>query len=117
MPVDDVAWALAAYRDVDRRLNYGLARSYYDGEQRIALATAKLRSAFGGLFVTFADNLCPAVVDSVADRLEITGFESVDASTGETLFTMGEQDELAKQAWALWRRNQLPANSNEVHHD
>jgi hypothetical protein len=56
---------------------------YYGGEHRLKFATEKFRSTFGFLFREFADNLCPAVVDAVADRLKLTGFVSeVNPLTG-----------------------------------
>ena len=55
-----------------RAPDYALYRAYYDGQHRLAFATDKFRDAFGTILRSFADNLCPTVVDAVADRLEVT---------------------------------------------
>lgn len=67
----------AIQRILDRRDEYALYQAYYDGEHRLAFASDKFKSAFGNLFQAFADNLCPAVIEAVADRLVITGFQTV----------------------------------------
>jgi len=108
----DVKWALNAFRDVELDRDYDYARNYYAGHHPMAFATDKFMSAFGDLFRRFADNLCPAVVDSVADRLQIVGFEAIDAKTGVVL---EGSDELEQQAWAIWRRNKMPLRSIELH--
>jgi hypothetical protein len=61
---------------------YRLFSSYYEGEHRLKFASEKFRGAFGYLFQEFADNLCPAVIDSVVDRLQITGFVLEDEGKG-----------------------------------
>ena len=38
---------------------------------------------FGTLFKAFADNLCPAVVDAKADRLQIGGFSVFPEGTSD----------------------------------
>lgn len=66
----------------ERREGYRLLRSYYGGHQRLLFSTEKWRNAFGPLFATLADNLCAAVVDAAADRLQVTGF-GVEVPTAE----------------------------------
>ncbi len=108
--VDAVSWALKALRDENRLGGYRVARRYYEGEHNLAFATDKYRSVFGRLFSAFADNLCPAVVDAITDRLRITGIgfdEKVD----------GASEELATRAWEIWQRNRMDVRSLEVHHE
>lgn len=122
MPRSDIPWALAEFRDTHRLTRYDLARSYYLGDHRMAFATNRFRSIFGALFQTVADNLCPAVVDSVADRLEIHGVTSNQAVSDERMGAMGRErinisDPLATAAWALWQRNMMPLRATEVHRE
>lgn len=105
---DQLAWALKAIRDNERQIRYREARSFYDtgrptGE-RAGLGTAKFREIFGNVFDA-SDNLCRAVVDSVADRLKVTG---VDAGINGT-------PELAGRAWEIWQRNRMDVRAPETH--
>jgi len=53
---------------------YERAERYYRGSHDLAFASAKFQNAFGALFREFALNLCPAVCDSVRDKLIVKGF-------------------------------------------
>lgn len=53
---------------------YSKSEAYYRGEHSLAFASEKFKNTFGTLFREFALNLCPAVCDSVRDRLIVTGF-------------------------------------------
>jgi hypothetical protein len=55
------------------RTGMGVCDAYYEGDHRLAFATAKFREAFGSLFAAIADNWCQIVVDSKAERLEGPG--------------------------------------------
>jgi hypothetical protein len=96
----DVKWAIRRFQAL--LPIYTQARSYYDGKHPLSFATEKFRSAFGGLFKEFADNLCPTVVETVKDRLKLDGFTVSDAQS--------DADE-------IWRRNRLKVRANEVHLD
>lgn len=87
-----------------RRPAYTRYAAYYDGQHPLAFATTKFRDAFGSLFATFADNLCPAVVDAVADRLLVEGLGVEDGP-----------DTVATAAWALWQANRMDRRAGEVH--
>jgi len=87
---------------------YRLYRDYYEGDHRLAFATDKYRTTFGNLFAAFADNLCPAVVDAVADRLQVTDW-SVSDQSGTT------NQALKDRAQELWDRNRMDMRSGEVH--
>lgn len=71
---DHIEYALKHF--TDRAPGYQKWQRYYDGDQPLTFATQKFRGAFGNLFREFADNLCPQVVDSAADRLQVTGFDT-----------------------------------------
>lgn len=82
MPADDIAWAVAEV--LERRAYYQLHRDYYEGAHRLAFATTRFRQTFGPLFEKLRDNLCPPVVDSLVDRVQITGWASAgNDATGQ----------------------------------
>ena len=84
------------------RLTY--LSDYYEGEQRLVYSSEKWQRAFGGLFTQFSDNWCALVVDAVEERLDVTGFRFGD-DTGD------------KDAWEIWQRNNLDADSQIAHTD
>lgn len=88
----------------DRAPAYALYADYYAGKHRLAFATEKFRNAFGTLFRSFADNLCPVVVDAVAERLQVIGFDTETAS-----------DAVTETAWELWQINRMDRRAGEVH--
>ena len=98
----DIAWGLDGLRV--RQLDYATANAYYRGEHRLAFATEKFRNAFGSLLKANADNLCPAVVDTVSDRLQVAGFATDDDDKAVNAATT-----------ALWRANRMDRRSGEVH--
>lgn len=78
----DITWAL---KELSARLaGWAITLDYYNGKHRLAFATDKWKTQFGTLFQAFADNLCPAVVNAAADRLQVGGFSvfpEADAGT------------------------------------
>ena len=111
--LDPLAWALKALRDDDRRGGYETARRYDSGDHPMMFATEKFKSTFGQALATVADNLCPAVIDSVADRLKITGVDPGVAADGSELGSA----ELATQAWGIWQRNRMDVRAPETHRE
>lgn len=77
-------------------------RAYYDGDHPLNFATAKFDNAFGELFQEFAYNLCPGVVDAVADRLRITGFGTTSQ---------------AQDLWDIWEANLMTQRAGETHQE
>ena len=100
--MDDLKWGLDAIRA--RQLDYALTNDYYYGRHKLAFATDKFRNAFGSLLKAFADNLCAVVVDTVADRLQVTGFASEDGA-----------ESVSETATAIWRLNRMDRRSGETH--
>lgn len=101
----DLAYSLNCLKA--KQPKYRLYRNYYRGDQRLAFATDSFRNAFGVLFREFAYNRTAAVVDSIADRLTVTGWE-----------TDSDQQELnpIEQAAAdLWRANRMQRRQGEIH--
>lgn len=78
---------------------------WYSGEHRLAFASSKFNEAFGHLFGRFADNWCEVVVDAVEERLNVEGFR------------FGDSPDADSDAWDIWQRNQLDADSQLAHTD
>lgn len=77
---------------------------YYDGLHKLAFGTEKFNSTFGETLKNLRDNLCPIVVDALADRMEIINF-SGDETNKET----------AEAAWKLWQRERMELGSYDTH--
>jgi hypothetical protein len=98
---DTMLEALAARQTALARFD-----SYYRGDHKLLFATVKFRETFGLLFSAFSDNWCDLVVDASAERLRVDGFR------------FGGKDEQADaDAWELWQRNGLDAESELAHTD
>lgn len=99
-------WFLARlYRKLlERRPGLEKLDAYYDGNQPLKFAAERFRKAFGKQFMPFAENVCPLVVDTVEQRLDVTGFR-INA----------RQTTLAQRAWDIWQRNQMDSESEIAH--
>lgn len=131
MPISDLEWAASHARDCFSN-DYRIYRNYYEGNHALAFATEKFRNTFGQVFKEFAENLCAPVVDSLSDRLQITGFRSSEAElkTEEVAPApaqvegmpnrpgrkkMTTVDEIGDACMELWTRNRMDERANEVH--
>ena len=79
-------------------------RSYYAGNQPLALASKKFREAFGTTYGRFADNFVALVVQAVEERLTVDGFRWDD-------------DPGSRKAWKIWQANYLDAQSQKAHRE
>jgi Phage portal protein, SPP1 Gp6-like len=95
-------WACAAFADEPLAARYRLYRAYYAGEQRLAFATRKYRSAFARQFEAYAYNRAAPVCDAMADRLFVERFEC-------------DNEAAADHAERLWRLNRMDRRQGEVH--
>jgi hypothetical protein len=102
VPKADIEWAMEqarannpAYEECDK---------YYGGEHPLLFATEKFRNTFGSLFRAFADNLCPAVVDSVADRQRVQGWDGKDAQAVEKLWNAGRMPRISSDLFREARK-------------
>lgn len=86
-----------------RSAGYKKYADYYAGRHDLCFATDRFRNAFGDLFRKFSDNLMPAVVDAVKDKLQVTGF------------VVEQGSDVADQAWEIWQRNRMHRQAGEVH--
>ena len=84
----------------ERRGDYELARQYYGGEHDTAL-TDRLKK-FLPPRLAFRDNFMNVVVDGLAERLTVMGFDSGD-------------EELSEWAWNLWQANRMDYTQVVVH--
>ncbi|MFL5954783.1 MAG: phage portal protein [Gaiellaceae bacterium] len=122
MPAADIAWALREVNATKRRRAYKLYRDYYDGRHRMAYSKERFKRIFNGVFEEIVDNICPAIVDAVSDRLKITGFSSTAAKTKVVADASGKSrarvsDPLASKAHQIWERNKMGLRSNEVYRE
>jgi len=128
-PFDSQEVLPKALKLLRRPCDYGLYEDYYEGRHRLAFASDKFRNAFGRLFRCFRANLIPPVVDAVADRLTITGFEvDVEDTEGPAPATPTDErrrrQELRDAADAhiheqhvrqAWKANLMDVNAGRVH--
>ena len=100
--MSDIKTALDAIKGhTDIRQTY---IDYYDGRHPLAFATEKFKTAFGQTLKNMRDNLCPIVVDAVADRMEVINFAGDD-----------EKKTVDTTSWKLWQREKMELVSNETH--
>ena len=94
---------------VDGHAGYAIAETeleHYSGEVHNFEVDVDESYVLPGRFTV---HNCPAVVDSVSDRLRIIGVEA-DSESGGT-------PEIAKRAWEIWQRNRMDVRAPETHHE
>lgn len=92
-PQTDLARAFAALSAKRSRIDRLFA--YYDGEQPLRYSTACLQQAFARIDAKFSENWCATVVDSLVDRLALTGFAlRTDQAAQDVLDTIWQQEHL-----------------------
>jgi hypothetical protein len=101
--------AIEAFRS--RESYYAKAERYYAGRHDLAFATDKFRNAFGSLFREFALNLCPAVVDSLRDKLRIAGFSVDEAAAGASVA------DLNRMTARIWDAGRMGTRAGEIHRE
>lgn len=79
---------------------YELYENYYYGEHR-QLLTDEMRKQIKKVMGGIKDNLCPIVVDSVSDRLILSGFTSDDDTANTFLADMWKSQRLESKALTL----------------
>lgn len=121
MAVSDLEWALEQFRDHGRMARYQLGERYYLGDHNLNWAQQRFNDVFRSKFQAVAENLCPAVVDAVSDRLDVVGVESSaqrrreETVNGRTRVSVS--DAPAARAWQLWEDSKMPLRSVEVHRE
>jgi hypothetical protein len=89
------------------RYSVGMYYDYYNGKQPLTYTTDRYKNAFAKMVQSFKENMCPTVVDSVADRLIVTGFE-VEGSDAENT---------GQLIWDIWKNNRLEIRSGDIHQE
>jgi hypothetical protein len=85
---------------------------YFNGEHRLAFATAKFREAFSRFFPPLANNWMKIVVEAPVSRLQIQGFRFDPDPKAATWELDADVD-----AWNVWQANGMDALSRIVHTD
>jgi hypothetical protein len=98
-----------AYLDSKLSNQRGVAQryaNYYDTKNSsLPYAQERFKEAFGDMFQGWTVNFCPLIVDSISERLRVTGFR------------MDDDPEPNSDAWKIWQENFMDADSNAVHID
>jgi hypothetical protein len=89
-----------ANAEADRESSYRVYREYYDGDHDTQLTERMRRYLQVKTSQDFRSNYCPIVVDALAERLTVTGFEC--EGQDETL-------------WDWWTRGRMDATQGVVH--
>lgn len=117
----DLDWALGEFRSSMRISRYDLAVNYYNGDHNLNFARERFNDLFKAKFQAVAENLCPAVVDSVVDRLDIVGFTSSAFRTRKKTENGRERttisDAPGRKAQQIWEQNGGAQLVNEVHRE
>lgn len=100
-PIDVTLGAEVVDLFTARQPNYDRYRAYMDGTHAVEL-TDRMREFLRVPENHFSANLCPVVVDAMADRLIVTGFES--------------DDEPAAWAQSVWEYNRMDETHRQIHH-
>lgn len=91
-----------------RQTNYQRYSDYYAGRHPLNFATDKFRKTFGAFFGALKDNLCPIVIDTLVDRLEVINFSA------ESGADRAAQNPQSIPAWAVWQRNRMEQRAAEI---
>jgi hypothetical protein len=92
-----------AFETLNRKTpGYNKLFRYYDGDQPLTYAAKRLEEVFKGLDAVFIENWCSVVIDSVKDRVNLTGFKCADAAAQDALDS-------------LWNECDLNLESDDVH--
>lgn len=105
---------------------------YYEGRQPITYASDSYKDYFAKMVSRYRENICPAVIDSITDRLQVTGI-TIEAQEGPALADAPEaggedadaaqaeqagptpEEQAAAAVWAVWRANKMERRSGRVH--
>src|SRR4051794_23720314 len=105
LPADPLSWAIKQFRDDGMSLQYDRYHRYYDGDQATRLSQPHFDRAFGKLYEALTYNRSNSVVDAIADRLRLTGFQ------GE-----GGVD-VPDDLMTIWNENRMDKREGEVNQE
>lgn len=86
----------------DREEKYVAYREYYDGDHATQLTDRQRKYLQIKLGIEFNANYCPLVIDTLAERLKVTGFTT-------------DEDAEAVLLWDWWQANRMDALQGIVH--
>jgi hypothetical protein len=112
--VDDELFEYAIKLFNDREIPYDTYHDYYNGDHTLNFATNKFRNTFGATFRAFALNLCPLVVDTLADRIRLEGF---DVEPDPESDIQPDDGTILTEIERLWTFNRMDRRQHEVHHE
>lgn len=98
----DLIWASRQFMD-GRQLEYNIYHEYVSGKQPIRFATGRFKDAFGTQFDKFAYNRTDSIVDAIADRLKVIGFDAA-----------GQYQPAADLAQQIWDQNFLDSHEDDI---
>lgn len=110
---EDVKWAADAFT-----LNvqdYIKARDYYHGKQELSFASPRFQTAFGQLLKPFAYNRCRPVVDAMANKLKVKGFNIQGVNLQNLSFMPLAEADYAQQAMTLWKLAGMTRREGELY--
>jgi hypothetical protein len=99
--MSDLAKAFEAIQG--KQSSYETLWSYYSGEQPLRYSTERLREVFSDINAHFAQNWCAVVVDSVLDRLVLSGL------------TVAGDEAASARLSELWSQLSLDLEADDVH--
>lgn len=99
----DITWAVLEIKDRAERIF--VYRAYYDGEHPFMYATQRWRQEFYEMFYRLRDNLCAAIVDAKADRIQLTGLTGADDKP---------RDAVSAALETMWARETLETRQGEI---
>ena len=100
-PITEIVIRALEEQIANRRASYTIYRAYYGGHQNAKL-TDRLKRILQPEGLEFRDNFSEVVVDALAERLKVIGFESAD-------------EKLVEWAWTLWMQNRMDYLQGVVH--
>lgn len=101
-----IAQSIRIYLETQTNLlreGYTRAQEYYVGDHKTR-PSDRIRKFAEASGMTFVDNFCEVVVDVLAERLNITGFQSSD-----------DNEELDALVWDMWTVNRMDGIQGKVH--
>lgn len=110
IPQADVARAFAALKG--KQALYEQRWAYYEGNHPLVYATAKLQRVFKKLDARWNENWCSVVVDSLTDRIQLTGFHYVGEDAPKDPKAPPHPVQVALDDW--WDAQDVAGDSEEI---
>ncbi len=126
-----------------RRKSTRIYSAYYDGRHPLVYASEGYQDYFGKIVNRYSENLSPAILDSISDRLQVTGVTLAADTAPEFSETPLQADgsasasdeagadeppeipqesaeaieakRIAGEIWAIWQANRMNLRSGRVH--